>query len=125
LSGNLFWIAIIAAVLNLFPSAALGRSLHTGRFLFHHYFYGFIVLLCAAVYVVLFSPVSLINLFFVFEEGVAVNIGRFFILCGVTLVLDDLPDFSKHVESTLNSLKIKVGQSGRFVSVVHFLYTKV
>jgi hypothetical protein len=119
-SGNLFWIAILAAVINIFPSAALGRSLHTGRILFHHYFYGFLVLLCAVVYVILFSPVPLLTLFFVFDESLSVNIGRFFILCGLALVLDDLPDVSQRVESALNHLKLKVGQQGRFVSAVHF-----
>lgn len=118
LSGNLFWIAIAAAIINIFPSAALGRSLHTGRILFHHYFYGFIVLVCAAVYVVLFSPVPLFTLFFVFNESIQANIGRFFILGGLALVLDDLPDVSKHLESALNGLKAKVGQHGRFVSVI-------
>ncbi len=119
-SGNLFWVAIAAAVINIFPSAALGRSLHTGRILFHHYLYGFIVLLCAVVYVVLFSDASLLTLFFVFNEDITVNIGRFFILGGLALVLDDLPDVSKRVESALNHIKSRVGQNGRLLSVVHF-----
>ena len=45
INGNLFWLAIAAGVINIFPSAAIGRALHTGRFLFHHYVYGFFVLL--------------------------------------------------------------------------------
>ena len=57
INGNLLWIAIAAAVFNIFPSALLGRSLKTGRFLFHHYFYGLIVLALAVVYVVVFTPV--------------------------------------------------------------------
>jgi hypothetical protein len=120
ITGNLFWVAIVAAVINIFPSAALGRSLHTGRVLFHHYFYGFIVLLCAVGYVVLFLPVSLFNLFFVFDTSIAVNVGKFFILCGITLVLDDLPDVSKPIESALNHLKLTVGKRGRLVSMIHF-----
>jgi hypothetical protein len=120
-SGDLFWVAIAAAVINIFPSAGLGRALHTGRFLFHHYFYGFLVLFFSAVYVVVFTPVSLLSIFLVNNTSVAVNAGRFFILGGFTLVLDDLPDVHKRVESALNWLKAKVGRGGKVVSVVQLL----
>jgi hypothetical protein len=121
LSGHLMWIAVAAAVINIFPSAALGRSLHTGRFLLHHYMYGFIVLACAIAYVVVFVPVSLLNLFFVDNTSVAVNLGRFFILGGAALVIDDLTDVSSHLELALNGLKARVGQVGRAVSVLQLI----
>jgi hypothetical protein len=84
ISGNLFWLAIAAAIINIFPSAGLGRSLHTGRFLFHHYFYGFTVLVCAVVYIVFFTPISLLTIFLVNDTSIQVNVGRFFILGGLT-----------------------------------------
>jgi len=118
INGNLLWVVIAAAVINIFPSAGLGRSLHTGRFLFHHYFYGFMVLFFSAVYVTFFTPVSLLNIFLVNNTSVQVNLGRFFILGGWTLVLDDLPDVHTKLDSGLNWLKCKVGQAGRFVSAV-------
>jgi hypothetical protein len=121
ISGNLFWVAIAAAVINIFPSAGLGRSLHTGRFLFHHYFYGFMVLVCALVYIVFFSPLSLLTIFFVNDTSIQVNVGRFFILGGLTLVLDDLPDVHTKLNSGLNWLKNKVGQGARFVSAVQLV----
>lgn len=121
LSGHLLWIAIVAAIINIFPSASLGRSLHTGRFLFHHYLYGFIVLALAVVYVTLFVPVSLVNLFLVDNTGIAVNIGRFFILGGLALLLDDLPDVSSHMEKALNHLKFHIGQKGRVVTVLQLI----
>jgi hypothetical protein len=121
ISGDLFWVAIVAAVINIFPSAGLGRALHTGRFLFHHYFYGFLVLFFSSVYVVVFTPVSLLSIFLVNNTSVAVNAGRFFILGGVTLVLDDLPDVHEKIESALNWLKAKVGQGGRIVSALQLL----
>ena len=49
LDGNLFWLALAAGVICIFPAAATGRSLHTGRFLFHHYVYGFFVLAITCV----------------------------------------------------------------------------
>jgi hypothetical protein len=120
-SGSLFWIAIAAAVINIFPSAGLGRALHTGRFLFHHYFYGFLVLFFSGVYVLVFTSVSLLSIFLVNNTSLAVNAGRFFILGGFTLVLDDLPDVHKRVESALNWLKAKVERGGKVVTAVQFL----
>jgi hypothetical protein len=108
ISGDLFLVVIAAAAINVFPSALVGRKLHTGRFLFHHYFYGILVLCCAAVYVVLFTPESLVTIFFVNSTEPAVNVGRFFLLGGFTLLIDDLPDVNKRLESSLNWLKAKV-----------------
>jgi hypothetical protein len=110
--GNLLWFAIAAAILNIYPSASLGRHLKTGRFLFHHYFYGFLVLIAAAAFVVFFTPpkpslYSLLTIFYISSDAVTVNIGRFFLVGGMTLLLDDLPDVSKHIESALNWLKAK------------------
>lgn len=116
--GNFFWFIIAAAIINIFPSASLGRTLKTGRFLFHHYFYGFLVLFFTGVYVFVFSPVSIFSIFFVNDTSVAVNVGRFFLLGGLTLVLDDLPDVSNRVESGLNCLKSGVYRARKIISAV-------
>ncbi len=116
-NGNIFWVAIAAALLNIFPSASLGRALKTGRLFFHHYFYGFLVLLFSTVYVAVFTPVSLFSLFLIDNSSIAVNAGRVFILGGSTLILDDLPDVSYRVELTLNWLKAKAHRWGRVLSV--------
>jgi hypothetical protein len=108
ITGELFWIVIAAAAINIFPSALVGRKLHTGRFLFHHYFYGLLVLGCAVVYVVFFTSESLFTIFLVNNTDPAVNVARFFLLGGFTLLIDDLPDANKRLESALNSLKAKV-----------------
>ena len=121
ISGNLFWVAIAAAVINIFPSAGLGRSLHTGRFLFHHYFYGILVLVFSAIYVSFFTSVNLLNIFLVNDTSVQVNVGRFFLLGGLTLLLDDLPDVSARMESSLNWLKAKAGQGARIMSAVQIV----
>jgi hypothetical protein len=113
--GNLFWLTIAAAMINIFPSASIGRTLHTGRFLFHHYVYGFLVLLSSSIFVVLFTPVSLINLFLITSSDLAVNTGRFFILTGATLLLDDLPDVSEKIEMSLNWMKSKACQARKIL----------
>lgn len=121
LDGNLFWLAIAAAMINIFPSACIGRALHTGRFLFHHYVYGFFVLLSSSVFVVLFTSVSLVSLFLITSSNLAVNVGRFFILAGLTLLLDDLPDVSERIESCLNWVKSKVCQVRRVLHTLQLL----
>jgi hypothetical protein len=114
-SGIVFWVVIAAAAINVFPSALVGRKLHTGRFLFHHYFYGFLVLVCASLYVITFTSVPLGTIFLVNNTSMEVNTGRFFLLGGLTLVLDDLPDVSRRLESGLNWLKAKVLKGPRLL----------
>ena len=119
--GSIFWVVIAAAVINLYPSAMLGRKLHTGRFLFHHYFYGFLVLVCACLYVVFLTPVSLLTIFFVNNTSIDINIGRFFILGGLTLLLDDLPDVSTRIEFHLNWIKAKALNIPRFLIITQII----
>jgi hypothetical protein len=119
--GSIFWVVIAAAIINLYPSAMLGRKLHTGRFLFHHYFYGLLVLVCACLYVVFFTHSSLLTIFFVNNTSVEINIGRFFILGGLTLLLDDLTDVSIRIESHLNRLKAKALNIPRFLIVAQII----
>jgi hypothetical protein len=121
INGNLFWLALAAAVINIFPSAAIGRALHTGRFLFHHYVYGFFVIASTSAYVMIFTPVSLPGLFFVDDSTVAVNAGRVFLLAGLALLLDDLPDVSKRIESSLNWLKTKACRVKMALHVTQFI----
>ncbi len=104
-SGDLFLVAGIAALINIFPSAAIGRALHTGRLFFHHYVYGFFVLVFSTIYVMAFTSVSVVSLFLVNTGSIPINAGRFFVLTGATLFLDDLPDVSKRIESGLNKVK--------------------
>lgn len=107
LNGNLFWVTIIAAIVNIFPAAAIGRALHTGRFLFHHYVYGFLVLIASGVFITFFTPVNLFNLFLVDSSEVDVTAGRFFWLGGLALLLDDLPDVSTHTSRFLDWVKLQ------------------
>ena len=63
------------------------------------------VLVCAVIYIVFFTPISLLTIFLVNDTSVQVNVGRFFILGGLTLVLDDLPDVHTKLDLGLNWLK--------------------
>ncbi len=106
IDGNLLYLMVAAAVMNIFPSALTGK-VRTGRLWFHHYVYGFAVLAAALVWTTLFTPVNILTMFLVNTADPAVNVGRFFALGGLTLVLDDLPDTSKTAEQSLTWLKKK------------------
>ena len=117
ISGQLYLVAAAAAVINIFPSASIGRALHTGRLWFHHYAYGFFVLVISSFYMIAFVSVSLVTLVFISTSSVAINTGRLFGLIGVTLVLDDLPDVSTRIESGLNKLKRQVYRARKGVYI--------
>jgi hypothetical protein len=121
INGNIFWLALAAGIINIFPSAAIGRVLHTGRFLFHHYVYGFFVLASTSAFVMAFTPVPLISLFLVDSSSVSVNVGRVFFLAGLSLFIDDLPDVSKRIESALNWMKLKAYHARKALYVTQFV----
>jgi hypothetical protein len=105
INGNLFLLVAVAALINIFPTASIGRALHTGRFLFHHYVNGAFVLVSSYVLVFFSTSLSVIDLFLMNTANVGINAGKFFVLTGLTLFIDDLPDVSKRVESSLNRIK--------------------
>jgi hypothetical protein len=117
ISGQFYLIAAAAALINIFPSASIGRALHTGRLWFHHYAYGFFVLIISGFYMIVFTSVSLVSFIFVDTSSMAINTGRLFGLIGMTLVLDDLPDVSKRIESGLNKLKSQAYRARKAVHV--------
>ena len=117
IDGNLIWLAIMASIMNIFPSAVYGK-VKTGRLWFHHYVYGFFVSGASAVLIILFTSVSLITLFTSNITDLSLNLGRFFILGGMVLVLDDLPDVSRVTAWALGWLKVKAYQVRRAIHVV-------
>ncbi len=120
LDGNLFWLVIAASIINIFPSAHVGK-VKTGRLWFHHYVYGFFVWFASAALLLLFTSVSLFSLVVANITDIGINAGRFFILGGMALVLDDLPDVSRYTAAGLNWLKVKAYQGRRLVHSVQLL----
>jgi hypothetical protein len=117
--GNLFWLIIASAVINIFPAAHFGK-VHTGRLWFHHYVYGFFVLASSVIWMVFFSSVSPLTIFFINSTSVAVNVGRFFFIAGLSLVLDDLPDVHRVTNSSLQWLKDKASEAGKILHITQF-----
>lgn len=101
-------IAVIArGILNFYPSMNIAKGIHTKRLFFHHYFWGLIVVFIALCYLLVFSPLPILKTFFVYSSDLAVNTGRFLLLVGITLFVDDLPDTSAYVHEALEKLKAK------------------
>jgi hypothetical protein len=119
-SGTLFWALIPASIADIFPSTLVGK-VKTGRLWFHHYVYGFIVLTLAIIFIVLCVPISILDLFTAYTADASVNIGRFFFLGGLALVLDDLTDVSNLLRRGLGFLKLKAYQGKRIMHVIQCL----
>lgn len=119
LNGNLFWVIVAGAVINIFPAAFIGK-VHTGRLWFHHYVYGGVVFLASAAGIVLFTSASLLTVFFNYTTNVSVNIGRFFLLGGLALLIDDLPDTHKVTWRSLKWLKSKACQTQKILHWLQF-----
>jgi hypothetical protein len=115
--GAFFWILILVSILNIFPSALVGQ-VKTGRIWFHHYVYGFLVSAIAIIFLIAFSPIPLHCVFTVNTTNMAVNVGRFFLLGGLTLVLDDLADISKSLRHAFCKLKLKIHKNRKVMHVV-------
>ena len=121
INGNLIWLAVAAAVVNIFPAASVGK-VHTGRLWFHHYVYGFFVLILSSAWIVLFTSVSLLSMFLVNTTNIAVNAGRFFFLGGLTLVLDDLPDVHRITFNGLRWLKFRAHQARGIIDAAQLIF---
>ncbi len=119
-NGQLFWILIAAALLNVFPCVNIGK-VHTGRLWFHHYVYGFIVSSLAAAVSAIGIPEGIPTLFTIYTTNVSINALRFLILGGLTLVIDDLADVSKKLRSGLGAMKRKAQQNGRTFHVIQVI----
>ena len=116
INERLFWVLILASIINIFPSAVVGQ-VKTGRLWFHHYVYGFIISALAIIFTIMWAPVSLFSLFTTYTTNVSVNVGRFFALGGLTLIVDDLPDVSNVLRRALSFLKLKTYQGRRIMHV--------
>jgi hypothetical protein len=112
-----FWAMVPAIVINIFPAVTIGR-IKSGRLWFHHYVYGFMVSSLSLTLLVVTTHVSPISLFTTYMPDVSVNIGRFFFVGGLTLILDDLADVSKRLSHFLSSLKSKVYEVRRAFHMV-------
>jgi hypothetical protein len=118
--GAFFWMLIVVSILNIFPSAIVGQ-VKTGRLWFHHYVYGFFVSTIAVIFLIAFSPIPFYVIFTVNTTNMTVNVGRFFLLGGLTLVLDDLADISKSLRRAFCHLKLKVYEYRKIMHVVQWV----
>jgi len=81
IDGSLFWAIILASIINIFPVTTIGR-VNTPRLWFHHYVYGFVVLILSVVFLMMFTSIPLVTMFKEKIKEVKIKIGRLFILGG-------------------------------------------
>ena len=118
--SSLFWAIILASIINVFPAATMGQ-VRTGRLWFHHYIYGMAISLSSTGLVLILTPVSLTSLFTAHTTDTTINAARFFILGGLALLLDDLPDVSKRIESMLTLAKSEVYKRRKTIHIIQGL----
>lgn len=120
IDGQLFWILIPAATINIIPCVNIGK-VDTGRLWFHHYVYGFAVAVLSAIITIIWAPTAKLSLFTIYTTDFGVNLGRFLILGGLTLIIDDLPDVSRNLKAGLASLKSKAQQKAKILNKVQLI----
>ena len=113
---NLLWVAILAAIINFFPTANFGH-VKVPRFRFHHFVYGFRIFAVSTMFL-MFMSFSLLSLFTVNIPNVNFNVGRVFILIGLTLIIDDFADISNITTAALRFMRSKTYQKRRIIHVV-------
>lgn len=119
-SANLLWAPVLASVLNFFPVASFGH-VKVRRLGVHHFVYGFVIVAAAFV----FMSVSILSLFVVNMRDLRFNVGRVFVLVGLTLIVDDFADISERTRMGLVFLKSRVYGLRRAVHVVQGLLSLV
>jgi hypothetical protein len=118
--GALLWAVIFASIFNIAPATSVGQA-KIGRLWFHHYVYGFLVLSFAVVFLIVLSPKSLFSFFTADTADIMVNTGRFFVLGGLTLILDDIADISGAVRRGFCFLKLKFYRGQQIIEIVQYI----
>jgi hypothetical protein len=104
IDGSLFWGMIPVSILNFYPAISVGQA-KCSRLWFHHYVYGIAVFMIALASLLIFTSVSFPDLFAKNITDININVGRFFMLGGLTMIIDDLPDVSGSIKNLLRRLK--------------------
>jgi len=119
LNANLLWAAILTSIMNFFPTTNFGQ-VKVPRLKFHHFVYGLAIFAASTMFIT-FMSFSLLSLFTVNIPNVNFNVGRVFILIGLTLIIDDFADISNTTTKGLRFMKSKTYQKRRIIHAVQFL----
>ena len=116
LNANLLWAAMLTSIMNFFPTANLGH-VKVRRLRFHHFVYG-LAILAASLVLITFMSVPIMNLFKPYVRDVEFNVGRLFILVGLTLIIDDFADVSHMTTKALRIAKSKIYENRRMIHAI-------
>lgn len=116
LNANVLWATIPVAMLDFFPIANFGH-VKVRRLGFHHFIYGLAIIVGSFV----LTSVSVFNVFSLSIRDVKLNVGRTFILVGLTLIVDDFADISDRTRMALRVMKSKLYQKRRIIHAMQGL----
>jgi hypothetical protein len=120
LNANVLWLTIPVAVMDFFPIASFGH-VKVRRLGFHHFVYGLAIVAGSSV----LTSVTVFNVFSLGIRDVKLNVGRGFILVGLTLIVDDFADISDRTRTALRVMKSKLYQKRRVIHAVQGLLSCV
>ncbi len=125
LDGSLFWFVVSVAVLNIFSAKIVGKA-HIKRVLFHHYFYGFLVILIALLSIALIAPAYILFLLtpsagFTADgfQNFSIYTVLFLVYGGLTLVIDDVYDVSLRAGRLFDRMKMKMRKLDKTFQTIH------
>jgi hypothetical protein len=113
----LFSFLALTSILNLAPAKALGK-IEIRRFLFHHYVYGFILILLYFASATLFSIMQI----WVWE-GQTYMVLLFY--WGAALIIDDIHDVSPRIAFLLDAAARRARRLGGLILIIHAVSSMV
>jgi hypothetical protein len=90
IDGNLFWLLIVASILNIFIAIKISQIKKSYNFLF-----GLIIAAISTASLLIFTPLSIFSIFTASTTDLMINMGRFFLLSGIALFLLEIPSILK------------------------------
>ncbi|RLI33890.1 hypothetical protein DRO56_00625 [Candidatus Bathyarchaeota archaeon] len=122
LDGNLLWAAVLSSLVNIRSSVKIGK-VRIKRILFHHYVWGFIVLIISSLLLLWHYSLSPLQLFteVYFTGDYRIFVFAFLIMGGITLILDDLQDI-RPLNGLLTRLSINPKNHVRALRVAKYLF---
>ncbi len=119
--GNMLWMGVLCGLLCMYPAVIIGR-VHLRRLWFHHYIYGAALFFGAILGLAVFGRVMPWELLTLNSPDLGISAGRFFVVGGLALVVDDLADVSVQIRHGLVWLKGVAFRARRVLDVLQLVF---
>jgi hypothetical protein len=120
INGNLFWLLIVASILNIFIAIKINQIKTSYNFL-----YGLIIAAISATSLLIFTPLSIFSIFTASTTDLMTNMGRLFLLSGIALFLLEIPSILKIIGLTQETTQSKgnLGYKMLFLLTLAMIFT--